>query len=94
MLHTKLGFAAVLAASILAMSSSAQAFCSPNWADVTILCPSPVPYAGKKTLTDTSRDMPTVGKPGLYKNYGSGYDVRVYLSKNGTRYQEFPWRAN
>jgi hypothetical protein len=93
MLNSKLGFAAVLTASILAMTTTAQAFCSPQWADVTILCPSPVPYPGTKTLTDTSRNMPTVGTPGTYKNYGWGYDVQVYLSGNGTGYQDFPWRV-
>ena len=83
-------FAATVVSAI-AMTTSAQALCTNKWADVTVTCPKPVPYTGPKKLTETSANMPTVGTPGLYKNWGNGYDVRVYLYQNGTGYQEFPW---
>lgn len=69
----------------------AQAFCTPSWADVTILCPQPVPYPGPKILTPTSRSMPTVGTAATYRNWANGRDVRVYLHGNGTGYQDFQW---
>ena len=62
---------------------------------MTITCPQPVPYTGPKTLTPTSRHMPTVGTPGLYRNYNNnGYDVRVYLYQNGTGHQPFHWQTS
>lgn len=91
MKRAKLGSIAIMAATFLASASAANAFCSPNWADVTKLCPQPVPYPGPKHLTPTSRNMPTVGTPGLYKNWGNGYDVRVYQYQNGTGRQQFMW---
>jgi len=94
MKHSIYGFSCALVVSILAMTTSAQASCTPKWADVTIFCPAPVPYPGPKKLTDTSRNMPTVGTPGLYRNWGSGYDVRVYLGHHGTGYQAFWWEKN
>ena len=92
MIYTKLGVIVAVGIFSLALATGAQAFCSNKWADVTILCPQPVPYTGPKKLTETSRNLPTVGTPGLYKNWGNGYNVRVYLHKNGTGYQEFPWQ--
>lgn len=91
MKYTKLGAITICALSILASGSAAYAFCTPSRADVSILCPQPVPYPGPKHLTPTSRNMPTVGTPGLYKNWGNGKDVRVYLGHHGTGYQEFQW---
>jgi len=91
MKYSILGFFAALVVSAFGMTTQAQAFCSAAWADVTILCPQPVPYPGPKKLTDTSRNMPTVGTPGLYHNWGSGYDVRGYLDSHGTGYQPFWW---
>ncbi|MDF0600119.1 hypothetical protein P1J78_05190 [Psychromarinibacter sp. C21-152] len=85
-----LAAAAVMAAS----ATAANAICTNRWADVTITCPNPVPYTGPKTLTPTSRNMPTVGTPGLYRNWGNGYDVRVYLHSNGTGYQDFHWQKS
>ncbi len=91
MTHARLGLAALAGLAVLASATTAQAFCTNRTADIWILCPNPVPYTGKKTLTETSRNLPTVGTPGLYKNWGNGYDVRVYLHGNGTGYQEFHW---
>lgn len=85
------GATALLATLILGYATTANAICSPAWADVTSTCPQPVPYPGPKYLTPTSRNMPTVGTPGLYKNWGNGYDVRVYMSQNGTGQQQFQW---
>ncbi|MCP3969084.1 MAG: hypothetical protein GY717_01935 [Rhodobacteraceae bacterium] len=90
--NTRLFAATVVSA--IAITTGAQAFCTNKWADVTILCPYPVPYTGPKTLTATSANMPTVGTPGLYKNWGNGYDVRVYLHGNGTGYQDFHWNLD
>jgi len=90
--YTRFGAVALLSLSAAVTASSAHAICTNKWADVTLTCPRPVPYTGPKTLTDTSRNLPTVGTPGLYKNYGNGYDVRVYLHGNGTGYQKFPWQ--
>ena len=90
-MHTKSGLFAAAIASLLLSANTAHALCTDRWADVTILCPTPVPYTGPKKLTPTSRSMPTVGTPGLYHNYGNGYDVQVYLGHNGTGYQDFNW---
>lgn len=90
--YTRFGLAAAAVAASFAAAPSAQAFCTNKWADVTILCPHPVPYTGPKTLTATSRNLPvTSPQGGLYKNYGWGYDVRVYRHGNGTGYQDFFW---
>ena len=91
MFTTRLGAALLAAGAIIASTTGAHAICTNKWADVTITCPTPVPYTGEKTLTATSANVPTVGTPGLYKNWGNGYDVRVYLHQNGTGYQEFHW---
>ncbi len=91
MIFPKLAGCLVLSAAAACIATPAEAFCSRSTADVTILCPHPVPYPGPKHLTPTSRNMATVGTPGLYKNWGNGYDVRVYLGGNGTGYQEFDW---
>jgi len=53
-----------------------------------------VPYTGPKKLTETSANLPTVGTPGLYQNWGNGYDVRVYLHTNGTGHQNFRWQED
>lgn len=90
--NTKLRNLIAATAAVLATTTGAQAFCSNNWADVSITCPKPVPFTGPKKLTDTSRNMATVGKPGLYKNWGNGYDVQVYLHTNGTGHQNFHWQ--
>lgn len=71
-------------------AGAAQAVCSDAWADVTITCPNPVPYTGYRILTPTSRNLPTVGTPGYYPQYGQG-GVNVYLHSNGTGYQDFNW---
>lgn len=92
MVHAKSRVFIALVVSMAATTTNAQLFCSPKWADVSMLCPQPVPYPGPKDLTPAAQQMPTVGTPGLYKNYGSGYDVRVYLGKNGTGYQKFRWQ--
>ena len=92
MKYTISGFFVVLAVSTLAMTNSAAASCTPKWADVTIFCPAPVPYPGPKKLTDTSRNMPTVGTPALYRNWDPRYDVRGYLDRHGPGYQEFWWQ--
>ena len=55
-------------------------------------CDDHLPEPGAQTLTPTSRNLPTVGTPGIYRNWGNGYDVRVYLYENGTGYQPFPWQ--
>ena len=94
MRYARFGLPAAIALAVMASANTAQAICSNKWADVTITCPNPVPYTGPKTLTETSRNLPTVGTPGLYKNWGNGYDVRVYLYKNGTGYQPFHWQEN
>ncbi|MDJ0631233.1 MAG: hypothetical protein QNJ44_23465 [Rhodobacter sp.] len=90
--YARPGFLAAIAVSILASAPAAHAICTNKWADVTITCPRPVPYTGPKTLTDTSRNLPVTSPAGgLYKNYGWGYDVRVYRYGNGTGYQPFFW---
>ena len=94
MRSTRFRLLAAAAFAVLGTANSAQAICSNNWADVTITCPQPKPFTGPKHLTDTSRNMPTVGTPGLYKNWGNGYDVRVYLGGNGTGGQKFHWQEN
>ena len=91
MVFTKPVFCAAIFVSNLMVVTGAQAFCTDKWADVTIICPQPMPYKGAVELTDTSRNLATVGTPGLYKNRGRGYDVRVYLHGHGTGYQEFNW---
>ncbi len=88
---TRLAMGLVVGATALGIATTAHAFCTPQRADVTITCPKPVPYPGPKYLTPTSRHMPTVGTPGLYRNWGNGYDVRVYLYQHGTGYQDFQW---
>lgn len=88
---SRLAMTCALAAGVAGFATTAEAFCTDSRADVRTLCPHPVPYSGPKRLTPTSRGMPTVGTPGLYKNWGNGYDVRVYLGRNGTGYQDFPW---
>ena len=90
--YTRFGAVAAVAIAAISAGSSAHAICTNKWADVTITCPKPVPYTGPKTLTETSRNLPTVGTPGLYKNWGNGYDVRVYRFKNGTGFQKFRWQ--
>lgn len=92
MVNAKSRLFIAMVVSMAATTTNAQVLCTPARADVTALCPQPVPYPGPKTLTPTSQNMPTVGTPGLYKNYGSGYDVRVYLGGNGTGYQNFIWQ--
>lgn len=94
MTYFRLSLFSVTAAATMAFAPAAQAFCSNNWADVTILCPNPVPFTGPKKLTPTSRHLPTKGKPGIYKNYTNAGDVRVYLGGNGTGYQDFHWEKN
>ncbi len=91
MQFTKLGILPAIVVASFATVTPAHATCTNKYADVTITCPNPVPYTGARLYTPTSRNLPTVGTPGLYKNWGNGYDVRVYLYKNGTGYQEFPW---
>ncbi len=81
---------AVAALALAGATSAAQATCNNRWADVTSLCPNPLPYTGPRTLTETSRNMPTVGTPGTYTGYGNG-PVTVYRSGNGTGYQDFQW---
>lgn len=80
------------AALLLAGTTSTASACGNAWSDVTILCPYPAPWTGPKTLTPTSRHMPTVGTPGTYRNWGNGYDVKVYLHGNDTGYQPFHWQ--
>ena len=92
MKYAKYGVAALFSVSAMMTGTTAHAICSNNWADVTITCPKPVPFTGPKKLTDTSRNLPTVGTPGTYKNYGNGYDVKVYLHGNGTGHQKFYWQ--
>jgi len=75
--------------TVIASISVAQAFCTPNRADVSILCPQPVPYPGPKYLTPTSRNLATVGTPSLYKNWGNGYDLQVYQSTRSGGRQQF-----
>ena len=94
MQSTRFRILAAAVAVVLASGSIAQAFCSNNWADVTKTCPKTKPFTGPKHLTETSRNLPTVGTPGLYKNWGNGYDVRVYLGGNGTGGQKFHWQQN
>lgn len=91
MRFSKLGVTSALALTAAGFATTAEAFCTKARADVSILCPTPVPYPGPKHLTPTSRGMATVGTPGLYENWGNGYDVQVYLGGNGTGYQDFPW---
>ena len=92
MVHAKSGLVIAMVVFVTATATNAQVLCSAKRADISALCPQPVPYTGPKKLTPTSRNMPTVGTPGLYKNYGSGYDVRVFLGHNGTGYQNFSWQ--
>ncbi|WP_152912396.1 hypothetical protein [Candidatus Rhodobacter oscarellae] len=87
----KFGLVLATGVAFFASAHTAHAFCTDSRADVSILCPKPVPFRGKKDLTETSRNLPTVGTPGVYKNYGNGYDVRVYLYQNGTGHQPFHW---
>ncbi|MDJ0824717.1 MAG: hypothetical protein QNJ16_04370 [Rhodobacter sp.] len=94
MTNARFGVAAAVAVAVLGAAPAAHAFCTDKWADVTILCPKPVPYQGKKTLTETSRNLPVSPGPGLYRNYGWGYDVRVYAYGNGTGYQNFWWEED
>ena len=94
MRSTRFRILAVAAVAVITAGSTAQAFCSNNWADVTKTCPKSKPFTGPKHLTETSRNLPTVGTPGLYKNWGNGYDVRVYLGGNGTGGQKFHWQEN
>ncbi|MDJ0639796.1 MAG: hypothetical protein QNJ20_13245 [Paracoccaceae bacterium] len=92
--YSRFGLPAAIALAVMGTTDTAQAVCSNSYADVTITCPNPVPYSGARTLTPTSRNLPTVGTPGLYKNWGNGYDVRVYLYKNGTGFQPFHWEVD
>ena len=94
MRYARFGLPAAVMLAVMASANTAQAICSNNWADVTITCPNPVPFTVPKILTETSRNLPTVGTPGLYKNWGNGYDVRVYLYKNGTGHQPFHWQED
>lgn len=93
--YTRFGLFAAAAVATLASAPAAYAICTNRWADVTITCPRPVPYTGPMTLTDTSRNLPVTSPAGgLYKNYGWGYDVRVYRYGNGTGYQKFWWEED
>ncbi len=94
MRYARFGLPTAFAVALLALANTAQATCTNKYADVTIFCPNPVPYTGARTYTSTSRNLPTVGTPGLYKNWGNGYDVRVYRYKNGTGYQPFHWQES
>ncbi len=86
----------IAAAAALAVSftGAANADCSNAWADVTVTCPVPGPYTGYRIITPTTRNMPTIGTPGHYPQYGppGGGGVDVYLYGNGTGYQDFHWQ--
>ncbi len=80
-----------IAAAALALAVSAgaaQAYCGNATADVYSFCPNPGKWYGEKHLTDTSRDMPTVGRPGYY----AGYNTRVVLHGQGAGYQDWHWK--
>lgn len=88
-----IGKTAVYAAMTLAFvmaAPAANARCNDAWNDVTWWCKDPKPWKGAKHLTDTSRNLPTVGSPGVYSGYGNGYSVRVVKHGHGAGYQELP----
>ncbi len=93
MFTTRLGAIAAASFTILASTTGAQAICSNNWADVSLTCPQPVPFTGPKHLTDTSRNLPTVGQAATYQNWNNlGYDVKVVLHGQGSGHQPFHWQ--
>jgi len=95
MFNARYGLLAVALTAILGASQAAQANCSYHVATYSCLQPlhPPVPSTSEPTSA-TARALSTVGTPGLYGNWGNGYDVRVYLGGNGTGYQAFPWQAH
>lgn len=91
--YARLGLTAAAVVASLAMTTGAQAFCSNNWADVTVGCPNPVPYTGPKTLTDTSRNMPTVGPaPGTIVQWGNTTVRYVKGTSREAGQQPFYWQ--
>jgi hypothetical protein len=87
-MRTKSFRVAAAALAFAVTASAAQAYCGNATADVYSFCPNPGKWYGPKHLTETSRNMPTVGRPGYYAEY----NTRVVLHGQGAGYQDFHWQ--